>query len=144
MNTMNIKAQINKITYTPLMCKDLKIIDFQDIEVEFHKNSSFLLDVDSKNRFGVSWWISAKRTRSYPYARVYDTLSFSGKKITIIPIIKDEGIQGDRDYLQWDTISLMSLLQVYVIIGHYKSAIKSNRYEHKITQQRYDMDDIRT
>ena len=80
------------------------------------KFGSFLLEIDSKNQFGISWWVSAKRTRSYPYARVYDTLSFSGKKVTIIPIYKDEGFQGDRDFIQWDTISLMSLLQVYVII----------------------------
>ena len=69
------------------------------------------------NEFAVSWWVSPKRTRSYPYARVYDTLGFSGKKATIIPIIKDEGKDGDRDFLQWDTISLMSLLGVYVIVG---------------------------
>ncbi|MGC9043411.1 MAG: hypothetical protein ACP5KG_06100, partial [Myxococcota bacterium] len=77
-----------------------------------------------------SWWVSPKRTRSYPDARVYDTLSFEGKKVTIIPIINDEGREGDRDFLQWDTISLMSLLGVYVIIGYYKNAEKSKRYAH--------------
>jgi hypothetical protein len=90
----------------------------------------------------VSWWVSAKRTRSYPYARVYDTLSFSGKKVTIIPIYKDEGADGDRDFLQWDTLSLMSLLQVNVIIGYYNCAIKSNSYNNKIKKQRFDIDYI--
>ncbi|OHB69358.1 MAG: hypothetical protein A2W23_04245, partial [Planctomycetes bacterium RBG_16_43_13] len=87
----------------------------------------------------VSWWVSAKRTRSYPYARVYDTLSFSGKKVAVIPIVKDEGSKGDRDFLQWDTISLMSLLGVYVIISYYKDAERSERYRHKITNQLFDI-----
>jgi hypothetical protein len=94
------------------------------------------------NRLAVSWWVSAKRTRSYPYARVYNTLNFLGRKVTIIPIMKDEGKQGDRDFLQWDTVSLMSLLDVYVIIGYYTTAQKSTRYEHKITEQRFDVDYI--
>jgi len=86
---------------------------------------------------GVSWWVSPKRTRSYPYARVYDTLSFSGRKVTIIPIFKDEGKDGDRDFLQWDTVSLMSLLGVNVIISYYDSATRSGTYSGKITDQRF-------
>jgi hypothetical protein len=143
MTVMNVIAEINKVIYKPLMCRNLQTVSFENIERDFYSNGSFLLEVDSKNQFGVSWWVSAKRTRSYPYARVYDTLSFSGKKVTIIPILKDEGSEGDRDFIQWDTISLMSLLQVYVIIGHYDSAVKSQRYEHKITKQRFDMEDIK-
>lgn len=53
--------------------------------------------------------------------------------------MKDEGKEGDRDFLQWDTISLMSLLGVYTIISYYSSAEKSSRYMHKITNQRFDM-----
>jgi hypothetical protein len=143
MTVMNIIAEINKVIYKPSMCRNLQTVSFENIERDFYSNGSFLLEVDSKNQFGVSWWVSAKRTRSYPYARVYDTLSFSGKKVTIIPVFKDEGSQGDRDFIQWDTISLMSLLQVYVIIGYYDSAIKSQRYDQKITKQRFDMEDIK-
>jgi hypothetical protein len=91
----------------------------------------------------LSWWVSPKRTRSYPYARVYDTLSFEGKKVTIIPLLKDEGKDGDRDFLQWDTVSLMSLLGIYVIITYYKSAEKSIRYENKITNQKFDFKHIK-
>lgn len=99
--------------------------------------------MDDKKKVAVSWWVSPKRTRSYPYARVYDTLVFSGKKITIIPAIKDEGAEGDRDFLQWDTISLMSLLGVYVVIAYYVNADRNPRYENKITNQRFDMQYIR-
>src|SRR3989338_12324 len=61
------------------------------------------------------------------------------KKITIIPIFKDEGKEGDRDFLQWDTISLMSLLGINVIIAYYCEAVQSSRYEQKITKQRFDV-----
>jgi hypothetical protein len=65
-------------------------------------------------------------------------LGFSGKKITIIPIVKDEGKEGDRDFLQWDTVSLMSLLGIYVIIAYYNEAEPSKRYKNKITNQRFN------
>src|SRR5581483_478168 len=70
-------------------------------------------------------------------ARVYDTLAYDSR-VTIVPFGKDEGFQGDRDFLQWDTVSLMSLLKVYVIPAYYKSAIRSKRYPDKITQQSFD------
>ncbi|WP_340695190.1 hypothetical protein [Hydrogenobacter thermophilus] len=81
-------------------------------------------------------WVSPKRTRSYPYARVYDILTQeASKKVSIIPIVKDEGIEGDRDFLQWDTVSLLSLLNVYVIPAYYCYA---ERRGNKLTDQRFD------
>jgi len=136
---MGVSAEITGINYTPLLCKKLKEHLYNDFEKALSKESSFILKIDRNNQFAISWWVSAKRTRSYPYARVYDTLSFSGKKVTIIPIYKDEGKEGDRDFLQWDTVSLMSLLGVNVIISYYISAERSQRYENKITKQRFNI-----
>jgi len=96
-----------------------------------------------KFTYSISKWVSPKRTRSYPYERVYDTLTTSNKCVTIIPIIKDEGANGDRDYLQWDTISLMSLFDVFVILAHYVDAEKNKRKENKITKQQFDNDYIK-
>jgi len=45
--------------------------------------------------------------------------------------------------LQWDTISLMSLLGVYVIVAYYNNAKRSTRYRHKITEQLFDIDYIK-
>lgn len=139
---MDIHAEINKLSYKPFLCRDLPIVKINELATGISSNSSFLLQIDPHNQYAVSWWVSAKRTRSYPYARVYDTLSFSGKKVTIIPIYKDEGADGDRDFLQWDTLSLMSLLQVNAIIGYYSSAVKSARYNNKITEQKFDIEYI--
>lgn len=100
------------------------------------RSASYILNYQN-NSFGISQWVSPKRTRSYPYARVYDTMS-QQIRVTIIPFIKDEGFDGDRDFIQWDTVSLMSLLNVYVLLGYYHKAEKSLKYENKITNQVLD------
>jgi hypothetical protein len=136
---INIQAEIKEIKYKPFLCRNLNTFDLKDFGKALSSEATFLLNVDKKNKLAISWWVSAKRTRSYPYARVYNSLSFSGKKVTIIPIFKDEGKEGDRDFLQWDTISLMSLLGVYVIVAYYAKAIPSSKYNKKITEQRFDL-----
>jgi len=136
---MDVLAKITGIKYTPFLCRMLKTYNISDLANALSKDGSFLLNIRQNKQIAFSWWVSAKRTRSYPYARVYDTLGFSGKKTTIIPIVKDEGKEGDRDFLQWDTISLMSLLGVYTIISYYSNAERSSRYKHKITNQIFDI-----
>jgi hypothetical protein len=135
---LHVQAQIRGINYTYFLCSPLQEYPLNKLSQALETHGAFILNIGGDNRIAVSWWVSAKRTRSYPYARVYNTLNFVGRKVTIIPIMKDEGKQGDRDFLQWDTISLMSLLDVYVIIAYYNTAQKSRRYTHKITDQRFD------
>ena len=127
-----------------MLCKELSTFDLESLETALNKQGTFIVKINQTSSAAISWWVSAKRTRSYPYARVYDSLNYSGKKITIIPIFKDEGLEGDRDFLQWDTISLMSLLGVYVIIGYYTHAEPSTRYKNKITKQRFDIEYIKS
>ncbi|MBI2574481.1 hypothetical protein HYV82_01195 [Candidatus Woesearchaeota archaeon] len=141
---MNISARIAGIKYVPLLCRRLNVFNLSELSEAMSKEATFILKIDDKNQIALSWWVSAKRTRSYPYARVYDTLGFSGKKVTIIPIFKDEGVDGDRDFLQFDTILLMSLLGVYVIIGYYKEAGKNPKYVNKITNQVYDTEYVKS
>lgn len=136
---MDVLAEITGIKYSPFLCRELKIFSVGHLEDALSKSGSFILTVGMKDQISVSWWVSAKRTRSYPYARIYDTLGSQWKKVTIIPLVKDEGKEGDRDFLQWDTVSLMSLLGVYTIISYYNDAEQSSRYEQKITNQRFDI-----
>lgn len=136
---MEITAKIKGIEYHPLLCNKLETFDIQYLKEAFKKKSTFILRFKDDIYFAISWWVSAKRTRSYPYARVYNSLDFNGKRVTVIPILKDEGKDGDRDYLEWDTISLMSLLGIYTIIAYYESAERSCKYENKITNQRFNI-----
>ena len=140
---MDIKGNITGIKYKVSLAEMLKIVDISGFNI--NECPAYCLVRDNNNSFAVSKWVSPKRTRSYPYERVYNTLNIS-KKITVIPIIKDEGFDGDRDFLQWDTISLMSLLDVFVIFAYYEKAEIYPRFENtctersrsKITNQQFD------
>jgi hypothetical protein len=132
---MDITGKITGIKYKVLLAEDLQIFDLKGINV--NSLPSCCLLKDNNHYFAVSKWVSPKRTRSYPYERVYNTLNIS-KKITIIPVIKDEGADGDRDFLQWDTVSLMSLLDVFVIFAYYNGAKKNSKYSNKITDFQFD------
>lgn len=132
---MNIHAEIEGIEYKLIMPNELKEINIVDFNI--NTMPSCCIIKSEKYNFAISKWVSPKRTRSYPFERVYNTLSVS-KKFTVIPIIKDEGSKGDRDFIQWDTISLMSLLDVYVIFAYYHKAEKRSTRENKITNQEFD------
>ena len=137
---MEIVGIIEGIKYKKVINKELKKFNIND---NFNINiasGSFIINVNDNN-FAVSKWVSPKRTRSYPYERVYDTFDFKNK-IAVIPVIKDEGLDGDRDFLQWDTICLMNLLDIYIIFAYYDNAEKNNSYDNKITNQCFDNDFI--
>jgi hypothetical protein len=134
---LKITARIENIKFKVALLPRLKECSADDfVKGKTARISSFVLNYRD-NSFGISQWVSPKRTRSYPYARVYDTMS-KQNRITIIPFVKDEGFDGDRDFIQWDSVSLMSLLNVYVIIGCYQKAERNPKYENKITNQVLD------
>ena len=135
---MQINATIEKIEYEAILLDPLQRFELSTFNIN-DAPSACLVGFDNTH-FAISKWVSPKRTRSYPYERVYNTLGIS-KKITVIPIIKDEGQAGDRDYIQWDTVSMMSLLDVFVIFAYYDSAEKAGQ---KITNQKFDNDYIIT
>ena len=139
---VDIHGKIEQISYKFFNCLN-PIREFNSVSDAFSnaRASTFLLNRLDGSQIAVSRWVSPKRTRSYPYTRVYDTLGVppSVKKVTVIPIVKDEGGDGDRDFLQYDTISLMSLLNVYVILCRYVGAERNTRYPNKITNQQLDI-----
>lgn len=128
---MDIQAKITGIKYKSFLKNSLDEIELSKLDI--NKTPSAFLLADGPSRIAVSKWVSPKRTRSYPYERVYNTLCAS-KKITILPVVKDEGAAGDRDFLQWDTVSLMSLLDVFVILTYYNDATAKDK---KITNQMF-------
>lgn len=131
---MDINGNIKGIKYKILLSEKLPEINLTEFNINIAP--SFCIILDGQNKYAISKWVSPKRTRSYPYERVYNTLN-SSKKITVIPIVKDEGANGDRDFIQWDTVSLMSLLDIFVIFAYYdKASINSSHT--KITKQQFD------
>ena len=129
---MNIVGKVTGIKYKVLLADNLKEIAIEDFDINDAPSAGLL--ADNNYTFAISKWVLPKRTRSYPFERVFNTLNVS-KKITVIPIVKDEGAKGDRDFIQWDTVSLMSLLDVFVIFAYYEKAEKKGQ---KIKKQRFD------
>ncbi|MEK7723500.1 MAG: hypothetical protein AAB336_04060, partial [Acidobacteriota bacterium] len=127
--SQEITGEVGEIKYKPLLGNDLKRASIEDFDI--NKSPPAFLYGD----LAISRWVSPKRTRSYPYERIYNTLT-APKRATIIPIIKDEGKNGERDFLQFDTFSLMNLLDVYLILGYYVDAQRSSSSD--LTNQQFD------
>ena len=134
--TGEISGEVERINYKQFINDNLREFKLESFDIN-DAPGAFMLS-SNQEKIAVSRWISPKRTRSYPYERVYDTLAFDGKKITIIPVVKDEGLGGDRDFLQWDTISLLSLLDVRVVLAYYSTATKHPKRGDQITAQKFD------
>lgn len=135
---VQITAEIESVRYKPLVNDDLRTIKSENFDINAAPGA-FLLAAGASKTIAVSRWISPKRTRSYPYERVYDTLAYrDGVKASVIPVVKDEGLGGDRDFLQWDTISLLSLLDVYFIPAFYTRAEKNAKRSDRIAAQKLD------
>ena len=83
-----INGKIKGIQYEIVLADNLEHIDIENFNI--NKMPSCCLLKDGQYSFAISKWVSPKRTRSYPFERVYNTLNTS-KKITVIPIVKDEG-----------------------------------------------------
>jgi hypothetical protein len=135
LQTSEITGEIEKINYKQFVNDSLRESKLENFDIN-KSLGSFVLN-NGTEKIAVSRWISPKRTRSYPYERVYDTLAFP-KRVTIIPVVKDEGLGGERDFLQWDTISLLSLLDVHVVLAYYNEATKNLKRNDQITAQKFD------
>ena len=131
-----ISGDVEKVIYKQFVQDPLRESKLENFDI--NKSAGAFILSNGAERIAVSRWISPKRTRSYPYERVYDTLAHGGRKATIIPVVKDEGAGGERDFLQWDTISLLSLLDVHLVLAYYDSAEKNTERPDQITRQKLD------
>lgn len=136
----HLKGYIERgLSYLQVIKEPINFVPFNEFYI--NQVSKVITEIYGET-MAICRWVSPKRTRSYPYARVYDILSQDAcKKVAVIPVVKDEGKRGDRDFLQWDTIALLSLLNVYIIPAYYCDA---SRRGDKITKQKFDTDYIKT
>jgi hypothetical protein len=136
---MTLHGFIKDVSYQAHCNSILTIYDFTKFDVNTALPSGLIQH--EQYQLAYSKWVSPKRTRSYPFERIYNTFNAS-KIVTIIPIIKDEGRDGDLDKIQYSTFSWMSLLNVYVVLGYYDSATKNfspkQAHKHKITRQHFN------
>ncbi|MDQ4120120.1 MAG: VWA domain-containing protein [Acidobacteriota bacterium] len=136
----NIIGEIKQIKYKPVATESLREFSLETLDVN-RAPPAFVL-TDGQKKLAVSRWVSPKRTRSYPYERLYNTLAHQ-KRAAVIPVLKDEGQSGERDFLAWDTFSLLNLLEVYVVLGYYDAAEKSPRRADSLIGQKFNNEFIR-
>jgi hypothetical protein len=136
---------IRGVSYRTYLADKLKEIDFDVFDINTANTCGLIKTTTTELAY--SQWVSPKRTRSYPFARIYHTYN-SSKVLTIIPVIKDEGKDGDRDRIQYSTISWMNLLNVYIVLAYYQTADKSTRKEQikkdKLSNQRFNNDFVKS
>lgn len=131
----DITGEIKSIAYKQFANSALKKFAFENFDVN-RAPPAFLIG-DGNQTVAVSRWVSPKRTRSYPYERVYNTLPHK-KRAAVIPVVKDEGKNGERDFLAWDTVSLLNLLEVHAVLAYYDRAQKSARRADSIVEQEFN------
>ena len=76
----------------------------------------------NNEKAAISVWTSPKRTKTNPLPRVYTTLNHDAIKITVIPVLKEEGASGEQNMVHANTVYWMTGLGVYVIIAYYNEA----------------------
>ncbi len=132
---------VSNVQYTACLAEKLPEYDFCDFDINKARPCGKIIVPDGSVAY--SKWVSPKRTRSYPFARLYDILN-APKRITVIPVLKDEGIDGDLDRIQFSTISWMNLFDIYIILAYYESAVRNSRAgqskRNKISKQSFSPD----
>ena len=141
--TLYFEGFIKDLRYRAHLTDSLVTYDLQEFDI--NKAKSFGLINHANSQVAFSKWTSPKRTRTYPFARLYNTYNES-KILTIIPVMKDEGLDGDLDKIQYSTISWMNLLNVYIVLGYYQSADKNRspkqRNRNKLTNQKLNVEAV--
>ena len=136
---------IRGVKYRACLTENLAKVSFEAFDV--NQSSAYGIIQADDAELAYSKWVSPKRTRSYPFARIYNTYNAS-KVTTIIPVIKDEGKDGDLDKLQYSTVSWMNLLNTYIVLGYYEDADKSQKRgqgdKNKLTNQRFKNEFIKS
>jgi len=141
---LNFEGFIKDVQYKAFLAEDLSKYDYVGFDINNAQTSGKIVFPDGD--FSFSKWVSPKRTRSYPFERLYNTFN-SPMRLTVIPVLKDEGLDGDLDRIQYSTISWMNLLNIYIVLAYYDKASKNQRplqfSRNKITNQQFNADVVK-
>lgn len=130
-----------KTCLMPTQLKSYRLVNFDVNQAQ----SYGIIELDSAaNNLAFATWVSPKKSRSYPFAMLYDIYHFNSKRIAIIPIIKDEG-KGtqNNDHINYIIFSWMNLLNIYIILAWYERAEPIVDRSHRITDQQFNADYVR-
>lgn len=138
----SLKGLVKGVKYNPCLNQGkLTEYDIAQFDVNSAKAYGLINIGTSGNNLAFSKWVSPKRTRTYPFPRIYNTYGLGTKKVTIIPVIKDEGAAGDNDRINAMTFSWMNLMNVHIVLAWYENARKVDSKE-KITNQVLNVESV--
>lgn len=137
--SLHFYGEVRNVQYKAFLTEDLPQHNINGFNINEAGTFGKIIFKDGEIAF--SKWVSPKRTRSYPFERIYNTLN-SRTRLTVIPVLKDEGWDGDLDRIQYSTISWMNLMNVHIVLAYYDKANKNIRplqtAKNKITNQEFN------
>lgn len=120
---LRLKGIIHDIDYDPqvrTMPLEQYALDGFDINAA---SASGIVEFADDTSFGYSKWPSPKPSRSNPSAGIYRTYHLQTKRVTVIPVLKDEGNDTqNNDRLSSMALARMNLTSVYIILAWYEHA----------------------
>jgi hypothetical protein len=144
-DVLNFTGLIREIHYHACLTEPLTTFPLAGFDINRAKAFGMIQTEDGELAYAK--WVSPKRTQNYPLARVYQTYSpgSAAKKMTIIPVIKDDGREGDIEKIQSSTIAWLNLLNTYIVLGYYDQADRKKESDrNKLTNHRFNNDFIRS
>jgi len=136
---LNFRGFIKGVSYKAHLTKSLQPYGLDEFNINDARSYGLIRGEESEVAY--SKWVSPKRTRSYPFERIYHTYN-AAKLLTVIPVLKDEGKDGGLDKIQYSTISWMNLSNVYIVLAYYETAEKNHskkqKDKQKLAKQRFN------
>ena len=138
MRFIELTGFISGISYSPQFNDEKKIDSYSFENYDVNDSKSIGIIHFAENNFVYyTKWTTPKRTRSYPFERLYSVFNANCKIITIIPILKDEGNDSaNNDRINAITYSWMNLLNVYIVLAYYETAEKLPLEKRKIAKNK--------
>lgn len=136
MRTLHFEGNIKNVEYSPQLTSELESYRLDTFDVNQSRPFGLVTFADHLQTDEIAYavWKTPKRTRTYPFARMYNIYGRQTKRIAIIPIIKDEGADANNDMINFITFSWMNLLNIHVILSWFESASRVG--DSRISNQR--------
>lgn len=140
----SLKGLIKGVKYNPYLNQE-KLTEYDLAQFDVNTAKAYgLVNIDtSGNNLAFSKWVTPKRTRTYPFPRIYSTLGRTTKQVPIIPIIKDEGASTNNDRINSITFSWMNLMNVHIVLAWYEDAERKTGTIDRITNQVLNTESVR-
>ena len=146
---LHFTGLIRELHYNACVIEPLKKFPLREFDINRAKASGIIETETTEVAYAK--WVSPKRTQISSLARTYNSYSASktvSKTLAIVPVLKDDGRDGDLDKLHYSTVSSLNLLNTYLVLGYHNHADKNSTPgsidRDKLTNHRFESESIRS